>query len=224
MCAVWLVAGGRGGQDLRRRALQVAGALALALLAAFLLYYRNILPTMIETFAEIGSSRGGQGSVTEGDGISVLIGGAVNDRTLGLIIREVHTWAEWFWGGVDGFWREFWAYFKTWPLVGALLGFIALRPPRGTTPPLSGPVVRLRLAALVWAASTLVFALVGWGLNLYVRYSLFLLPVVALGVGILLSRLWDRGRWGRALSLLLVAFYGLSALFLWQFRINYGLK
>jgi hypothetical protein len=224
MCVVWFLAGMRGGSDTRGRAFQVAGAFALAVLAAFLLYYRNILPTMLATLSEIGSSRGGEGSTSEGDGISVLIGGAVHDRTLGLLIREVHTWGEWFWGGLLGLWREFWAYFNTWPLLGALLGFLVLAPARGRSLPAFGPVSRLRMAGFVWAMSTLVFALVGWGLNLYVRYSLFLLPVVALGAGILLSRIWNRGRWGRALSLLLVAFYALAALFLWQFRINYGLK
>jgi hypothetical protein len=193
--------------------------------AAYLVYYQNILPTMFETLADIGNSQGDPGTVAGGDGITKLIGGAVKDKSLGLAIREVHTYGEWFWGGLWGLWTEFWAYFKTWPLVGALIGFIALAPLRMRVgAAASSAVVRLRLAAFVWAISALVFAVVGWASNLYVRYSMFALPVLALGVGILLAMLWERGRWGRPLAFLLVAFFAINALVLWQYRINYGLK
>ncbi len=221
----WFLSGGGRRSTLRVRSYQLAAAVVIAAIVAYAVYFYNIVPTMLETFADIGSSSGGQ-DASGTSGMNVLVGGAVNDRSLGLVIREVHTVGDWFWGGLQGLWSEFWAYFKTWPLVGAFFGFLVVAPVRLRSFPTDAiaPIHRLRIAALVWARAVILFALVGWAFNLYVRYSLFALPVVALGTGILLSRFWDRGRWGRYLSLLLLVFFTLSALFLWQFRINYGLK
>jgi len=47
---------------------------------------------------------------------------------------------------------------------------------------------------------------------------------VALGSGVLLAALGRRGRWGGALAMLVVGFFTVQALVLWQYRINYGLK
>ena len=80
----------------------------------------------------------------------------------------------------------------------------------------------LRRPVLGWAVAVVLFALVGWVANLYVRYSLFLLPAVAIGAGMLLSLLWARGRLGAALTLLVVLFFAFNSLILWQQRINYS--
>jgi hypothetical protein len=72
--------------------------------------------------------------------------------------------------------------------------------------------------------SVLLFALAGLLLNLYVRYMLFALPVVAAGAGILLAGMWWRGRYGVGLCLLVLAFFVAEALAMWHFRINYALK
>ena len=45
-----------------------------------------------------------------------------------------------------------------------------------------------------------------------------------LGAGALLGRLWPAGRAGRVLVALVVMFFAVEALALWQYRINYGLK
>lgn len=222
LCLIWFLAGNK--QHLRIRAIQVAGAGILALVAAYLSYYRNIIPTMLETLADISGSQAEPGTPVGGDGITKLIGGAVKDKSLGLVIQEIHTYSEWFWGGLWGFWAEFWAYFKTWPLIGALLGFLSLTPIRSRAAATLTSLVRLKLTSLSWILSVFVFAIVGWALNLYVRYSMFALPVLALGMGVLLARLWDCGRWGRPLAFLLAAFFAINALVLWQYRINYGLK
>ena len=79
---------------------------------------------------------------------------------------------------------------------------------------------RLLKSVFGWALAAGLFALVGWVANLYVRYSLFLLPVIALGSGALLSALWSRGRFGPLLAGFVIAFFAFGALGLWQQRIN----
>jgi hypothetical protein len=70
----------------------------------------------------------------------------------------------------------------------------------------------------------LLFLVVGWVMNLYVRYALFALPVVALGAGALLSALWKRGRAGAWLTVMMLVFFAAEALALWQYRITYAFK
>ena len=77
-------------------------------------------------------------------------------------------------------------------------------------------------SALAWTQAALCFAVWGWTITLYGRYSLFLLPIVALGVGALLSRLWGPGRWGALLVAIVLAFFLINALALWQGRLNYS--
>jgi hypothetical protein len=80
------------------------------------------------------------------------------------------------------------------------------------------------MAVLGWAISAAIFALIGLGLNLYARYMLFALPIVALCGGVLLSAIWKRGRTVLALCAFLLAFFAVDALALWQFRIDYLFK
>jgi hypothetical protein len=182
---------------------------------------------MIGTLADIssGTSSGNPGA----SAVHLLVGGAVSDKSLGLFVRYIDTWSDWFWAGLLGIWAELWAYFKVWPLLGAILGFalispLGLRRPASPSPPISGVRRRLYLAGLAWALSALVFLIVGWRFNLYVRYSLFALPIVAIGAAFLLARMYERGRWGKTLALLVTLFFAFTALALWQYRINYGLK
>ena len=114
--------------------------------------------------------------------------------------------------------------------MGAVLGFVMISPivPRRSDTPSprapAGARRRLYLAGLAWALSATVFLIVGWRFNLYVRYSLFALPVVAIGAAFLLARIYERGRWGKTLALLVTVLFAFTALALWQYRINYGLK
>ena len=152
-------------------------------------------------------------------GLNLRVGGSVADRSLGLPVRFVDNWREWLTGGLEGFRNEARAYYRAWPLFGALLGFVGLWRSRGST-----GRTRAVLVACAWAVAVITFALVGWIANLYVRYALFALPIVALGTGLLLGLLGRRGWWGSALMLLVVGFFVVEAVVLWQYRINYGLK
>jgi len=77
---------------------------------------------------------------------------------------------------------------------------------------------------LVWAAVVVLYAAVGLLANLYVRYPLFLLPLVALGAGLLLSALWRRGRAGGWLVTLIMLAIALDALSFWYMRITFANK
>jgi hypothetical protein len=68
------------------------------------------------------------------------------------------------------------------------------------------------------------YAIIGWAVNLYVRYALFALPVLAMGAGILLSRICARGRAGGLLTAMMLCFYAAEALALWHYRISYAFK
>ncbi|MEO8286479.1 MAG: hypothetical protein ABI670_08585 [Chloroflexota bacterium] len=220
VCAIWLLARRRLGGA--RPAAYALGAFALSAGIAYAIYYQHFLPGMIQTFGEIRSERAAQAAPGT---LNLRVGGSVADRSLGLVSTVVDNWRDWFVGGLTGFWREEQAYYRVWPLFGALLGYMALWPGRSRTMVSdTRPRTRLVLVALGWLAAVVLFALVGWLLNLYVRYSLFALPIVALGCGALLSALWKRGRVAPTVVLLLVLFFAVEAFGLWQFRINYGLK
>ncbi|HMA37235.1 MAG TPA: hypothetical protein VKY74_22460, partial [Chloroflexia bacterium] len=151
-------------------------------------------------------------------GFSIKIGGEVNDLSLGLRQRIVQDRGTWLVEGLRSFGAEAWAYFHAWPLLWAPLGFFVAR--RGPEPARR----RMLTAAGVWAALALLYALVGWAANLYVRYALFLLPWVALGSGLLLSNLVARGRAGRWLVAALMLAGTLDALAFWYMRITFANK
>lgn len=228
LCLAWVFLDRRSPDLGWRRVGWTAAAYAVAMALAYAVYYVNVIPTMIGTLADISS-----GTSSNNPGASpvhLLVGGAVSDKSLGLFVRYVDNWSDWFWSGLLGIWAELWAYFKVWPLLGAVLGFALISPLglRRSVSPLqsspSGARRRLYLAGLAWALSALVFLIVGWRFNLYVRYSLFALPVVAIGAAFLLARIYERGRWGKTLALLVTLFFAFTAFALWQYRINYGLK
>ncbi len=212
--------------EYRKAAAWALVALALAVGLSYALYYRHFASGMLQTFQEIQAERAARST----DEARLRVGGSVADRSLGLAVYFVHSRGEWVVGNLRAFWQEAQAYYRVWPLVGALLGYLLVCSP---TYPMSGirlrsPTVRgarvLALAAGGWVLSVLLFALAGLLLNLYVRYMLFALPVVAAGAGILLAGMWWRGRYGVGLCLLVLAFFVAEALAMWHFRINYALK
>lgn len=228
LCLAWVFFGRRSPYLGWRRVGWTAAAYVVALALAYAVYYVNVIPTMISTLADI--SGGTSSSSAGGNPVHLLIGGAVSDKSLGLFVRYVDNWSDWLWAGLLGIWAELWAYFKVWPLVGAIVGFAIISPlgPRRSASPSpqspDGTRRRLYLAGLAWALSALVFLIVGWRFNLYVRYSLFVLPAVAIGAAFLLARIYERGSWGKTLALLVTALFAFMAFALWQYRINYGLK
>jgi hypothetical protein len=132
--------------------------------------------------------------------------------------RIARSRSAWLAQGLEGFASEAWAYFHTWPLLWAGLGLYAAR--RGIDPARR----RMTGAAVVWAGVALLYAFVGWYANLYVRYPLFLLPLVALGAGLLLSALARRGRAGAWLVRLIMLGAVLDALAFWYMRITFANK
>ncbi len=194
-------------------------ALVAAVGLSYALYYRHFAGSMLQTFQDIQAERAG----TQAGEARLRVGGSVADRSLGLVVSFVSTRSEWLVGNLRAFWQEAQAYYRVWPLVGAVPGYLLLWPGRGRTRK-RALAARLALAAVGWALAVVLFALVGLLLNLYVRYMLFALPVVAAGAGILLAALWRRGRYGVVLALLVLAYFAVEALALWHYRINYAFK
>jgi hypothetical protein len=201
---------------LRSHSLWSLSALVLSAIGAFLLYFRHFVPEMVASLSRITGERGGDGALH-------LVGGSVEDPGIGLLQREVNTFADWLFWGLRGFWGEFQAYYRVWPLVAAGLAFalLWLAAKRGKLP-VQGHV--LLAASAGWITSVALLALAGWTANLFVRYMLFALPVVALGSGVLLAGLAGRGRWGLPLGVLVSVSFAFEALVFWQYRIDFAFK
>jgi hypothetical protein len=205
----------------RKEAAWGVGAFAIAALMAFAVYYRNWIGDILGMVRDIGSHNAAQAA---SGGLHVKVSGAVDDRTLGLVPTFATSRTQWLLGGLRGFWNEAQAYYRVWPIAGGALGWLLIWPTRFQGAGGAGGRVRLALTLLGWTLSAVLFALVGLALNLYVRYMLFALPVVALCGGLLLSALWRRSRAGVIVSVLLVAYFAVEALALWQYRIDYLYK
>ncbi|MDQ5823946.1 MAG: hypothetical protein M3441_06990, partial [Chloroflexota bacterium] len=211
----------------RRGVARRAGALLLVSLAlaagiSYAIYYQHFTGQMLESLARIGAERT---QASQGEGFSRVVGGSVEDASVGLINREVRSRSQWVLGGLEGVWREVVAYYRGWPMLATLLALALVLPTRRLLAP-ARERVRLRfvLAGGAWLAVVALFAIVGWATSVYARYMLSALPVVALGAGLLLSGVWRRGSSGRLLSLLLVVFFAVEALVLWHYRISYQFK
>jgi len=218
--ALWLLWRRRLGHKVANTGWAV-GALIAAFALAYVLYYGNFAESMLKTLGELRSER-----ATESAGdLNLQVGGSVEDNSLGLFQKYVETRSEWLTLGLKGFWQEAQAYYRVWPLLGAAVGYVSIWSLGRRRSWVRGSgQSRLALAAAGWAMSATVFALIGWVMNLYVRYMLFLLPIVAIGGGILLSRLWRRGRMGALLALLVVVFFAGEAIALWHYRITFAFK
>ncbi len=218
--ALWLALALRSRSPaIRRSGAWTLAALAAAMLIAFVLYYRNFVGSMLNSIAQIRAERATQ----EASGtLRLSVGGSVEDNSLGLTVHEVTGLRDWFFGGLRGFWNEANAYYRVWPVAAAFFSYrLAWRSGRSAA---DDTRRGLALAAIGWAMAVALFALVGWATNLYVRYALFALPLLALGAGALLARIWGKGRAGGWLSLLVVTFFVVEALSLWQYRITYAFK
>jgi hypothetical protein len=194
---------------------RLASVVAITIVAsglAFGLFYRVDAATMLS-----------QGSATLGARIAGetpadqprrwRVSGSVDDKTLGIGARYVTEWQRVPVEGAVGYLREAWAYYWLWPLPAAVAGWLALSTvPRGRA---------FRSVSLAWVGSAIVFALVGLLVNLYVRYMLFLLPVVALLAGVALDRLSRWGPWGRVATIVLVGATVVAGFWLWHQRVVY---
>jgi hypothetical protein len=199
----------------------VLATLLLGAGLAYFFYYGHFAADMLNTLQQIRAERAAQ---AQPGALHLLVGGSVSDHSLGLIVRYAETRREWLVGGLLGFWQEAQAYYRVWPVLAAVLGFAAAWPARRA---LGSWVEKRRvlvLTALGWGGAVVAFALVGWTMNLYVRYALFALPVVCLGSAVVLSRCSRRGWAGSLLVCLVLAFFAFEVLNLWQYRITYAFK
>ncbi len=196
----------------------LVGVGVLAALLAFGFYYRNTISATISDLAAMQQNQTpkGGGPITNVPFVR-NVGGAVNDPSIGLTPHLVYTPGQWLGEGIIGLFKEAWGYFAAWPIFAAF-GFALLWGKRKS----SAPAARLFGLMLVWVAVACIFAAIGLLANLYVRYALYLLPMVALGGGIMLAQLW-RESWGRPIALLLGGFTVAAGLLLWYNRIMFYL-
>jgi hypothetical protein len=205
---------GRAAPGDGRTVAAVALVTVLAGVLAVALFYRVDAAMMLEQgSATIGQRLSGAPAAATGQPRRWRVSGSVDDRSLGMAARYVTDWRQVPLEGARGYLQEAWAYYWFWPLPAAVVGWLLL----GGT----GRGRRFRWLTLAWAAAAALFALVGLTINLYVRYMLFLLPVVCVLAGVALDRLAGRGRAGLALTALLIAGALAGGLWFWHQRVVY---
>lgn len=190
---------------------------AVAGLVAFGLLYRLVAVDMLAKGAEtIGQKLGGASGDSATTPPGWRVGGAIDDPIIGLRGYRVTTIPALIWGGLVGYWREAVGYYTLWPPILAVAGLWLMR---GTK-----SLARLRLASIVWWGVAAIFALAGLLLNVYVRYAYYLLPVVAIGSGLVLARLARLPRrlrpWGQFAVALLLTGTAAYGLWFWYLRIS----
>jgi len=202
--------------------------LALALSIA-LYHYATIADMLPQAFSTLGNKVSGAAAPNGKCVGGIQVGGSVDDRRLGLIQKCVKTPGEWFSGGLAGFLAEARVYFNLIPLLMLpwTLYWLWRTGRKGSEPIEPDDNDELRIArrrvfwaGIAWIMVAVFYALLGWTLNLYVRYSLFLLPFAAIGAGVFLARLWKRHEWaGKLLTLAISAYFLVTILALWYDRI-----
>jgi hypothetical protein len=210
----WLMQRGRGDTETAGRGRSLAALLAVVALAttlAFALFYRVDAAMMLEQGSTTLAQRLSGETPASDQPRRWRVSGSVDDRTLGLQARYVTELARVPLAGLAGYAREAWAYYWGWPFLAAGLGWWTL----GVSPASR----RLRWLSLAWLATAGLFALAGLFLNLYVRYMLFLLPVICVLAGVGLDWLARRGRAGAAVTVVLLVATVLAGLWLWYQRI-----
>lgn len=168
-----------------RRALVLRPLLIIAasMLVSVGLYYAEFIPLMTTGASQVIAARTTRGGESTAP---ATVGGGVKYPSIGLVRVGVHSPTEWVVEGAKGLGREAWVYFAGWTLVLAPIGLYVLgRRERG----------RL-LACFGWAGllTGIFFALVGVILDMHVRYPLFILPFAAIGSGVALDAVCQRGR------------------------------
>jgi hypothetical protein len=94
------------------------------------------------------------------------------------------------------------------PVLFTVPGFLALR---------KAPVTYTHFAA--WGAVALLFLLAGYRISMVDKQLFYLLPVICVCWAIYAERIWQRGRWGRALVVVVLLFTLATALDQWVLRI-----
>jgi hypothetical protein len=187
-------------RESRQQAVAMLGAFALAVILAIGSYHwmtiRDMVPQALDSISNKVQGKTDP-TLKASDVHAFYVGGSVDDSRTGLVKKQgVDSVGELITGGLKGFWAEARVYYNVIPLVmlpwGLWLLWWSSRKPKLEPAGEANRAARRRLfwIGLAWVGTTVAFALVGLLLNLYVRYSLFLLPIVALCAGLFLNRLW----------------------------------
>ena len=138
-------------------ALGALGAYAVAAAAALAIYYWHFIPGTLQTLLQVRQDRAtGKGA----GGVPLVVGGSVEDASIGLFQREAHNFGQVALLGPRGFLAGGPAYYTVWPIVGANIGYSYLSA-RARTFAEGGTGRALVLAVAGWTVSVVLFALVG---------------------------------------------------------------
>ncbi|NJO81513.1 MAG: hypothetical protein HC828_01280 [Blastochloris sp.] len=78
---------------------------------------------------------------------------------------------------------------------------------------------QIKIMFACWLAVALVFLVVGSRISMVDKHLFYLIPGLALGVGLIFGRIWRRGLWGRVATITFYTFTFLAALQVWFYRI-----
>jgi hypothetical protein len=170
LVALWLFK-----QEARLQIIYTASAFGVAVIAAFVLYFSFFSEKSLADVAVILSRQ----NTTTTD-FNRTVGAAIIDQSLGLVPASAHSIGEWLQLGILYFLRETWAYYRGVVMVAALFGLYVIWRRR--------EMRALALAVGAGLSVVIVFAIIGFAMNLYTRYMLFGLPFVALAAGVALDR------------------------------------
>ena len=189
LAVVWLL-GGR----VDRRPLRALGlATGLAILLSIAIYYGQYIPGMIERTLPYMATVFTAGPQSVG----------VERPPFGEYLLSYIPHLDYhFWPG------DYLYYGIAIPLVFALPGLAALW---------KRPLLWATVAA--WFVVALTFLLAGYRISMVDKQIFYVFPAVCLCWAVYADRYWQRGRWGRALIVVLYAFTLVSALDLWVVRI-----
>ncbi|MCC7161078.1 MAG: hypothetical protein IT331_01160 [Anaerolineae bacterium] len=200
-CANWLLF-----QE-HKRAAFVFGALVAALLVTFGVYFSFFVD---KTLANIGALQSNSASAAT-EGFERVVGNGMAEVGIGLLPVRVHSPVEWVLQGAWYLARETWVYYRTIPILFALVGFALMW---------CDPVLKdLAVVLFVGVLLVITFFLVGMMLNVYTRYMLFGAPFFALGGAYVLDRLAARGLPGRAVAVGTLALVIVSGIGYWFTRV-----
>lgn len=206
----------------------------LALALSFGLYHVQTVGDMIPQALDTIQAKFSSPTTAKAKLPDYQVGGSVNDDRLsqqdGLTQKTVHNRREWLLGGLAGFWAEARVYFLVLPiLVVPWLLWWLWYSSRKAGPDRADAKIRrgqrrLFWAVVAWFTTAGLFAIIGLSINLYVRYSLFLLPIAALALGVFLAHVGRRGGWwGNLLTVGVSVYFLVTALALYYDRIIYAL-
>jgi hypothetical protein len=193
-------------KDARGRIGWTLGALAVAAIAAFVLYFAVFAEKTISDLVLIQSRGGGSPGRFAG-----TVGAGLADKPLGLTPVKVTSVPDLIAQGVWYLARETWAYYRTVPFIAALVGAFLLWRRESTR------LLGLNLAA--GFVALVIFWGIGLRFNLYTRYMFLALPFVALGAGYAFDRLWASSRWGRWATIASVILLAGQGIVFWVTRV-----